>query len=249
MHTQSIQLGHFVLPVFGVLAALGLMAALSLSLRTAARLRLNPDNVWNAGLFMLITAFALSRLLLIAGNLNSFRSFPLTMLAVPSLTPMGVVDTVVVTLLYLYVRHLPVLAVLDAWAPCATLIWMFLALGHFTEGSDPGLITPVPWSVLSPTGLSHLHPVALYAAAAAGVLTMVLLWYITLRHASGSTAVLGLGAAGVAQFFITFYRQPTFEEQPAAIDFLDPIQWAAVGMIVAAGLLFLISRKLDSDAV
>ena len=249
MQTQSIQLGHFVLPVFGVLAAVGLMAALSLSLRTAAKLRLSPDNVWNAGLFMLITAFVLSRLLLIADNLNSFISFPLTMLAVPSLTPLGVLGTVVVTLLYLYFRHLPVLSVLDAWAPCATLIWMFLALGHFAEGSDPGLITPVPWSILSPTGLSHLHPVSLYVAAAACVLTVVLLWHLSLKQRPGSTAVLGLVAAGVAQFFITFYRQPSFEELPASIDFLDPIQWAAVGMIVAAGLLFLLSRKLDPDAV
>jgi phosphatidylglycerol---prolipoprotein diacylglyceryl transferase len=249
MQTQSIQFGHFVLPVFGVLAAIGLMSALSLSLRTAARLRLIPDSVWDAGLFMLMTAFVLSRLLLIVDNFNSFISFPLTMLAVPSLTPAGVLGTIVVTLLYLYFRHLPLLTVLDAWAPCATLVWMFLALGHFAEGSDPGLITPVPWSVLSPTGLSHLHPAALYVAAAACVLTVVLLWHITLRHAPGSTAALGLGVAGLAQFFITFYRQPTFEEQPAAIDFLDPIQWAAVGMIVAAGLLFALSRKLDSDAV
>ena len=47
-------------------------------------------------------------------------------------------------LIYLRTRAIPMLATFDAWAPCATLIWTFLALGHFAEGSDPGLPSSFP---------------------------------------------------------------------------------------------------------
>ncbi len=250
MHPQLLHFGRLVLPTFGVLAALGLMAALSLSLRTAATLGLNPDRVWDAGLFMLLAAFVLSRLLLVAANLHTFLSYPLVMLALPSLTAMGVLLTVIATAIYLYLHRLPLLRVLDAWAPCATLVWAFLALGHFAEGSDPGLITAVRWSILSPTGLSHLHPVALYAAAAAVAITLVLLLRLSQHHPPGQTAALALAAAGAAQFFITFYRQPSFDELPASFDLLDPIQWAAIGMVFIAGLILLLHpRKPVSNAL
>ena len=70
MHPYLLHSGHLLLPTFGVLAAIGLMAALTLSLRTAATVSLNPEAVWNAGLFAILSAFVLSRLLLIVTNLQ-----------------------------------------------------------------------------------------------------------------------------------------------------------------------------------
>ena len=49
MHPYLLHSGHLLLPTFGVLAAIGLMAALSLSLRTAATISLDPEKLWNAG--------------------------------------------------------------------------------------------------------------------------------------------------------------------------------------------------------
>jgi phosphatidylglycerol---prolipoprotein diacylglyceryl transferase len=255
MHPQLLHFGRLVLPTFGVLAAVGLMAGLSMSLRTAAKLGLSPDRVWNAGLFTLLAAFVLSRLLLIVANLQTFLAYPLIMLAVPSLTAGGVLLTAIAAAIYIWLHQLPLLRVLDAWAPCATLIWAFLALGHLAEGSDPGLITTVPWSIASPSGLTRLHPVALYAAIAAVVITLVLLKWLSACNRPGQIAALALMSAGAAQFLITFYRQPSFDELPERLAFLDPIQWAGVGMIVAAGLLLLrqptqiYSRKPVSDAL
>src|SRR5271155_5276056 len=115
MHPEILHLGRLILPTFGVLAALGLMSALALSLRTATLVGLNPDRQWNAGLFSLIAAFLLSRLLLVVSNLHSFLSYPLLLLAVPSLTPIGVLLTFLATLLYLWLLQIPILSTFDAW--------------------------------------------------------------------------------------------------------------------------------------
>jgi phosphatidylglycerol---prolipoprotein diacylglyceryl transferase len=240
--------GHLFLPTFGVLAALGLMAALTLSLRTATLVGLNPESLWNAGLFTLLSAFVLSRLLLIATNLHNFLSYPFLLLRVPSLTSTGIVVTLLATLIYLRLRYQPLLDTFDAWSPCATLIWAFLALGHFAEGSDAGLPTTLPWGMPISPGRTHLHPVALYAVLAAAILTVILLRQLQHHSQPGNTLAVALAAAGIIQFLLTFFRQP-YPYTGSTYAILDPIQWIALGMIVTAGLLALLPRKLVTHAV
>jgi phosphatidylglycerol:prolipoprotein diacylglycerol transferase len=245
MHPYLLHSGHLLLPTFGVLAAIGLMAALTLSLRTATIVGLSPEKLWNAGLFTVLSAFALSRLLLIAANLHDFLAYPVLLLMVPSLSAAGILLTIIATAIYLGLRHLPLSDTLDAWSPCATLTWAFLALGHFAEGSDAGLPTSLPWGIAIPPSITRLHPVALYAAIAASFLTLILLRQLRHRHHPGDTLALALATSGTAQFLLTFLRQPLPESS-----LLDPIQWIALGMIAAAGLILLLQpRKLVTHAV
>ena len=113
MHPYLFHSGHLLIPTFGVLAAVGLMAALTLSLRTAAAVSLPPEKLWNAGLFTLLSAFALSRLLLVVTNLHDFIAFPILLLMVPSLSATGILLTILATAIYLRLKHLPLLDILD----------------------------------------------------------------------------------------------------------------------------------------
>jgi phosphatidylglycerol:prolipoprotein diacylglycerol transferase len=151
----------------------------------------------------------------------------------------------VATAIYLRTRNLPLLDTLDAWAPCATLIWAFLALGHFAEGTDAGLPTTLPWGIPIPPSSIRLHPVALYAAILAALLTLAFLRQLPHRDRPGDTLALALAASGTAQFLLTFFRQPFPESS-----LLDPIQWIALGMITLAGLVVLLQpRKPVTHAV
>ncbi|MBB5343425.1 prolipoprotein diacylglyceryl transferase family protein [Tunturibacter empetritectus] len=249
MHPYLLHSGHLLLPTFGVLAALGLMAALSLSLRTAALVGLNSDSLWNAGLFTLLSAFALSRILLIATNLHNFLAYPILLLTVPSLTSTGILLTLLATLLYLRIRNLPLLDTLDAWSPPASLIWAFLALGHFSEGSDAGLPTTLSWGLRIPPSHTRLHAVALYAAIIAAILTLLLLRQLKHRRQPGETVALALASAGTLQFLLTFFRQPYPYTTSTLYTALDPIQWISLGMIVVAVVLVLLPGKLVTHAV
>jgi len=249
VHPYLLHSGHLFLPTFGVLAAIGLMAALTLSLRTAKIVGLNPDKLWDAGLFTLLSAFALSRILLIATNFHSFLTYPILLLTLPSLSSAGILLTLLAALIYLRIRNLPLPGTLDAWSPCATLIWAFLALGHFAEGSDAGLPTTLPWGVSIPPSHTRLHPVALYAAIAAAILTLLLLKHLQSRRQPGDTIALALAAAGIIQFLLTFFRQPYPYTGSDTYILLDPIQWIALGMIVVAAIILLLPRKLVTHAV
>jgi phosphatidylglycerol:prolipoprotein diacylglycerol transferase len=96
-----------------------------------------------------------------------------------------------------------------------------------------------------PPNTIRLHPVALYAAIAATLLTLLLLRALPHRHHPGDTFALALATAGAIQFLLTFLRQP-FPDSTL----LDPIQWIALGMIALAGLSLLLQpRKLVTHAV
>ena len=237
VHPYLIHVGHFYLPAFGVLAAVGLMAALGLSERTAPMAGLNPEKLWDAGIFAILAAFLLSRALLIAANWHTFLNFPILLLAVPSLTPLGVFLAACATLLYLRFKRTPVLPSLDAWASCATLVWAALALGHFFEGSDPGLTTRGFPGLTSAGESSPHHPVALYAAGFGVLMTVGLYRSLRRHHRTGHTAAFALVLTGLAQFLLSFMREPGLQ----SFGGLDALQWVALAMIVAGGLLFALS--------
>ncbi|HMG03313.1 MAG TPA: prolipoprotein diacylglyceryl transferase family protein, partial [Edaphobacter sp.] len=118
----------------------------------------------------------------------------------------------------------------------------------FAEGSDPGLPSNLPWAVPIPPGTLRLHPVAIYAAVIAALITAVLLDRLSHRRHAGDTAALGLALSGLAQFLLSFLREPAFYENTLG-RVLDPIQWVALGMIVLAGLLWQQPRRLVVHAV
>ncbi len=230
MYPTLFHFGHLTLPTFGALAALGLILALLLSERTARLTNISPQELWNAGIFAVVAAFVLSRLILILTFWKTFRAFPILLLTVPSLTATGLTLTALATAAWLYLHRIPILAALDAWAPCGALVWAALALGHFAEGSDPGMPTTLPWGLPPMPGDSvRLHPVALYVAAFALLLIVASLALLRRRPPAGTTAGGTLAAAGVAQFLFSFLRQPG----ATAFASLDLLQIAATAMILA----------------
>ncbi len=228
MHTSFFHLGHFQLPVLAVFAALGLMAALALSQRTARYAHLAPEAVWNAGMTAVVAAFVVSRLLLVAFNLNSFLQYPLLVLALPSLTSLGILLTALFMLAYIRWSRLPLLRLLDAAAPCASLLWAFLSLGHLLDGTRDGIATHLPWGQDT-----FVHPVEVYSFIAASLVCLLLLRLLHARYVEGETTGFGLLLAGLAIFFIDFFRLPSdllSEAWPHAP--LDPSQIIGVAMLL-----------------
>jgi phosphatidylglycerol:prolipoprotein diacylglycerol transferase len=239
MHSSLIQLGHLHIPLFGVIMAIGLMAALALTQRTSRYAGLNPEPVWNAGMTAILSAFVISRLLLIAFNFRNFLKYPLLVLAVPSLTTLGVLLTAIFTLGYIRWRSLPLLPLLDAAAPSAALLWAVLNLGRIFEDTHDGMPTEVPWGVRTPIAGS-VHPVEFYALAAAALLCLLLLRLLHSSYIEAQTSAVALIYSGIAIFFLDFFRLPS-DILPNSL--LDPSQIIAIAMIVVGAAILLRARS------
>jgi phosphatidylglycerol:prolipoprotein diacylglycerol transferase len=239
-----VRVGALRVPVFGVFAALGLVGALWLSQRTAKATGVDADKLWDTGMFAVVVAVVVSRVLVIAMDVRAFLAYPLLVLSLPSLTYGGMALTGVLVWLWLRWKKLPVLRVMDAWAPCGMVLWAALSLGHFIEGTDAGMPTRLPWGVVTPgdSVLGKVHPVQLYALLVAVLLCMWLLKMLVKTQRAGMVASVALVAGGVASFGLGMLRQPV-ESMGDAL--LDPAQWVALlGVVVGAGI-FVVGEHPD----
>jgi phosphatidylglycerol---prolipoprotein diacylglyceryl transferase len=237
-----IRVGGVHLPVYGIFAALGLVAALWLSQRTAVLAGLEANKLWDAGVFAVIAAFVASRALLVAFDLRAFLKFPLLVLALPSLTYGGMLLTGLMVWGWLRWKRLPVLAVLDAWAPCAALLAAVLSVAHFVEGTDAGMPTSLAWGVATPGDpvLGRVHPVQIYAAIVAVALGFVLLRRLPRRRFAGEVAAVALMGGGVTAFLLDMLQQPV---ESGGDSLLDPGQFVALVAMLAGALVFANGRR------
>jgi phosphatidylglycerol:prolipoprotein diacylglycerol transferase len=233
------------IPVYALIAIAGLVAALWFSLRTAKVRGLDPDAVWDAGFFTIIAAFVISRalgfLLLFVierGRLTiSFRD----VLRFSSLSYLSLFVTAVAVALWLRWKRLPILRVIDAWAPCAALLWSAISLAEAVAGTGNGLPTRLPWGVRSAAGV-RVHPVALYTVAAALVLCSVLFSLLRRVRAPGRVAAIAIVVAAVIVFLFDMLRLP---EQPLGHGLLDLSQWLALASILFGVCLFTFAPTVE----
>jgi phosphatidylglycerol:prolipoprotein diacylglycerol transferase len=240
--------GGLHLPAYAAIAIAGMLAALWLSLRTARLRAIDPDALWDAGVFAIAAAFLLSRLLGLLlfvvvehGQLTlSFRDI----LSFSSISYLSLLVTAAVVILWLRWKRIPLLRAIDAWAPCGALLWSALGLAEAASRTGGGLPTRLPWGVRAAGSSAgpRVHPVGLYTAAAAIALCAALLALLRRVRVPGRLAGIALIAAGLIAFLLEMLRVP---EQPFAHALLDISQWVALAAILLGSCLLLFARVVE----
>jgi phosphatidylglycerol:prolipoprotein diacylglycerol transferase len=225
--SSYLHLGRFHLPVFGLFAAVGIVAAMALSQKTARMADMDPGGVWDLGMVTVFSAYAISRILLVATAFRAFLQYPLLVLELPSLTTAGMLLTVLVSLGYARYRQLKLLPLLDAWAPCACLLWVFMSAGWVVNGTRDGMPSNIPWAIGS--GYGRVHPVEVYRVVVTSVVCGLLLLFLRQGPVAGAVARRGLLLGGLSLVLIDFFRLPDELFTPS---WLDGVQWVGVAMMV-----------------
>ncbi|NUQ27504.1 MAG: hypothetical protein HOQ35_03170 [Acidobacteriaceae bacterium] len=242
MHPWLFRWGRFGLPTRGACVAIGIIAAMALGHRVARRSGVDPEKFWDLGFFAVITVFVLSRLELVLVNWKVFLQSPVIVLALPTVSTLGLLLTALICLLYIRRNGMPVLKTLDAAGICATLLLVFVHLGDFFSGDDVGLATvSLPGRLQRGQGVfAHvgLHPVALYAALASLLIFFTLLWFLSRRGQAGEVFGLALGLGAIARFWVDCYRMETIFEIATPFG-LDPDQVVMIVVTLAAAAFWL----------
>jgi phosphatidylglycerol:prolipoprotein diacylglycerol transferase len=255
VHPVLFHLGPILIPSYGATAALGLVLALALALRTARSASVNPNQLWNLCIIALFVALAGSRLLLIVINWTVLRSHPawllqLAMIHHPLLAAIGALLAAATAIIYGRANHMPLWSTADALAAPLALGLAFEQFGALLSGYGYGTPTTVHWAVIynsplaafwsgAPLGVP-VHPVQVYASLAFLTISISLLVWMPYRRQQGDIAGLWLLSAGAAIYFTEFWRDP---EGRGALHggLINGPQIAAVVMVLA-GAFFLRER-------
>jgi phosphatidylglycerol:prolipoprotein diacylglycerol transferase len=259
VHPVLFHIGSVLIPAYGVSAAVGVLLALALALRTARITGLNAGQVWNLCVVALFSGLLGSRLLLVALNWTDLRLHPSWMLGLamihhPLLTSFGALIAALAAILYGRWQKLPLWTTADALAAPLALGLAFEQFGTLLAGSGYGIEatgTAARWAVTYthplaaiwsgvPLGLP-LHPVQAYAALAFLTLSIFLLVWLPFRRQPGDGFGLLLIVGGVAVFLTEFWRDPEGRGVLAGGALNGP-QVAAAVLVVAGGLA-LLERK------
>jgi len=258
VHPVLFQIGAVLIPSYGAIAALGVVAALLLAQHTARTAGLPPGHIWNLCVISMFAALVGARLLLVIVNWAVLSNHPSWLLELgvihhPLVGAAGALAGAACAWLYVRWQKLPLLAVADVIAAPLALGLAFEQMGQLLAGSGYGTAAGphLPWAVTytdllalrwsgAPLGIP-LHPVQAYAALGFLAVSILLLVLMPRLGRRGDTAGLWLMGTSVTVYITELWRDPTGRGSTLG-GLLDGPQIAAI-ILVLAGAFMLRERR------
>lgn len=247
MHPRFLQFGHFVVPTYGVLVALGIVVALAACLRAGRLLGIDSSKLWNLSLLAVVVSIGGAKLLTVAVNWSRYgsRAFALGLSSADAAVLGGIAAAILVCWLYARRRGMPLRRTADALAPALALFSSVAAIGCLEAGCGYGTPTRLPWAIVftgpsvsgAPVGVP-LHPTPLYFALVEFCLFVLLLWQIHRPHRDGEAMGAWLFLSGLARYLLSFLRADG-GGQPLLNGAITLGQLVGLLMVLAGGALWL----------
>ncbi len=252
MYPILLHFGPVVVPSYGVLAALAVLAGLGLSLRTARQQGVDPNKIWNMGILALFSGAIAAKLATVGMHWEAFRESPLMLLNLSALSggTQGWVAggvALAVVLIYALRARMPVRGVLDALTAPVLVALGIESIGCLLAGCGYGIPTSSGWGIKfhsllalvmwgTPMGVA-LAPVEVMTAVADLLLALLVLWMGTWGLRTGRLAGIGFFCGGIVHFLLQFWRGDV-EPAPWAQGWLTGGQAVCLAMVAASAWLW-----------
>jgi prolipoprotein diacylglyceryltransferase len=202
-----LQIGPLAMPTYPLVLLLAVWAGLAVAVRTAGRLGLNGDHIYNAGLYGLLAGLIAGRLGHVVAFWSAYRARPLEVIGLNTraflLWP-GLSAGLIVVAWYMYRHKLPRAAVLDAVAPAALVGVAIADLAALLAGRAVGAPTTVPWAI--PLWGMARHPSQIYEMLAALVVLAAVWWVLSRQARTGTAAWTALLGYGLSRWLLEPFR-------------------------------------------
>jgi phosphatidylglycerol:prolipoprotein diacylglycerol transferase len=221
MHPILFHFGGINIYSYGVLVATGVLFGLWYARKQAPRAGLDPDKIWNMGIYTVLAALLLAKIWLVLSDWSYYAVNPRDIFSMSTFQSGGtfyggVTGAVLTIALYSHFQKMPILSVLDTCVAGLPLGHAIGRLGCFAAGCCYGKPTTVAWGVVftnpaaqqlagTPLGV-HLHPTQLYEAAAEFLNFLILVWIGKRQRFTGEIIGTYLILYGTERGIIEFFR-------------------------------------------
>jgi len=251
VHPVVWQLGPFTIRSYGILISIAFAIGIWLAVRRGRTRGLDPSQMTDLCIVILVSSIAGARLLYVIPYWEEYAARPLRLLAVweGGLTMYGgLLAAVLASIVFTRRKGMPFWTVSDVTAPSIALGLGLTRIGCFLNGCCFGLPTGLRWGVRFPPHSAAgaefygipIHPTQLYAALGGFALFVGLLLVEKRIRGEGRLFLLLIMAYGVLRLVLDHFR---FYEDVSVLALgsssLSWNQWLSLGLIVAAGILYL----------
>jgi phosphatidylglycerol:prolipoprotein diacylglycerol transferase len=235
----EIATGLVTVKVWGLMAALGFLCALFLSLKEAEKKNIDKEDVWNVMIFALVGMFVGSRIMYVISNSGEFENLA-EMLSLEGGFSLlgGAMLSAVVVYVYARVKKIDIWKLADVLTPGAIASIIIIRIGCFLIYDHIGKLTNLPWGRAYLDG-SIRHPVALYLAINALVI-FIIIWYFRKKRLEDGVLFFAFVAYySVSRFLLDFircYDTAVCNYHYAGLTFTQWILLAITPMVIYLGI-------------
>ncbi|MBI1978306.1 MAG: prolipoprotein diacylglyceryl transferase [Candidatus Omnitrophica bacterium] len=241
MHPILFSFGPLRVYSYGVLVAMGVLSAVLLLRSSARRLTLHPDVIVDLAIATVISGFVGARIFYVIQFWDQFQNAPLDAIKIWEggiVVYGGMIGGLIGFLVFVRLRKLPFLSLLDMFVPALAFAQGFGRFGCFMNGCCFGKSTTLPWGISFPFLESQVHPTQLYEAAFCFALALFLLLFSRKKLSVGSVSAAYFILYPMGRFVIEFFRG----DNARILMGLTLAQWISIGSIAVTLLLVFISK-------
>src|SRR5215203_1346872 len=254
MHPILFEIAGFPVFTYGVLLAAAYLLGLQFAIVRGRQRGLDPNRVMDLGIWIIISALAGAKLLLLIVEWDTYSRSPaelMTLVRSGGVFYGGLILAVLVAFWYMWRHRMPIWSVSDTFAPGIALGHVIGRMGCFFAGCCFGRPTTVPWAITFTSQYAAekvgtpinqaLHPTQLYEAGAE-LLILGLLIAVERRGRpfAGRTFWGYMLLYGISRFIIEFYRG----DARGAVGAFSTSQFVSMLIVpLALVMLYLLSRR------
>ena len=216
MYPELFRIGNFPITTYGIFLAVGMLLALFVASRLAARDGLPRERIYDLGLWTLLGGLLGSKVLMYFVE-DSVQVFSLDFLRSGGVYYGGLIGGFLAVAILVYFYKLPFWKVADAFAPGVALGQAFGRQGCFAAGCCWGKPTDLPWGVHFTelgheyTGVPiangvHLHPTQLIESFTMLAVFGLLVWLHRRKKFDGQVLIAYGIIYSIFRFCIEFIR-------------------------------------------
>ena len=242
MHPNLFSIGLVTLHSYGLLVAVGIVAASSYLTKHAVRVGKTQDEMIDLILVTTVSGFIAARILYVIYEFPYYATHPMEIFAIWKggiILYGGLLGGVAGFLGFTWWRRWPVLKTLDLFTPAMALAHGFGRIGCFLNGCCYGKETACPLGVVFPFSKMPLHPTQLYEATFCFLLfAFLVIFYKRYHEKVGLTSLLYFSIYPAGRFAIEFLRNDMGRLWLG----LTLGQWMSIGILTGTIVIFFILR-------
>lgn len=246
MKNELFSIGPFTVYGYGLMIAIGIIAAYLSGEYRAKKYNLDADRIFSIVIWAVLGGFFGAKLLYILTQLKKIMANPGLLMDLTDgfVVYGGIIGGIFSAMLYCKIRKLPFLKYFDLLIPSVALAQGFGRIGCFLAGCCYGQETSCPIGIVfqnsayAPNGI-RLIPTQLISSGLNFLHFLLLIWFAKRKKGDGQVAGLYLICYSVGRFILEFFRGDLIR---GSVGTLSTSQFISI-FICIAGVILVIVRN------